>query len=227
MNNKFATTIFMVLTFAMAATAIAKDELPDRTADGLDRIESKKVDAVYWQKGATLEAYSKVMLLECEVAFTKDWMRDYNRSSGRSLSSRVDSGDMDRIKKDLSAEFNKEFTKVLEEGGYTVVESTGHDVLLLRPAIVNLDVTAPDLQSASMSRSYTASAGQMTLYMELYDSATSAKIGQVLDRATARDNGRMQMSSGVSNRAEAGRMLRKWSSLLVAALDDAKASNGG
>ncbi len=221
MSNKFSMVIFTALLLAMAATAMAKDDLPDRTEDGLDRIESKRVDAVYWQEGATLAPYTKIMLLECAVSFRKDWMRDYNRESGRSMSSRVDSGDMERIKKDLSVEFNEEFAKVLVEGGYTVVEAPGHDVLLLRPAIVNLEVTAPDLKSASMSRSYTASAGQMTLYMELYDSATSAKIGQVLDRETARDSGRMQMSSSVTNRAEAGRMLRKWSSLLVAALDDA------
>lgn len=209
------------LALTLTSVAAAKDDLPDQTADGLSRIESKNVDAAYLQEGATLAPYTKVMLVECSVAFRKNWMKDQNRSTA-DLTNKVNADDMERIKKSLSAEFDKEFTKVLEEGGYSVVQNPGEDVLLLRPAIVNLDVTSPDLKSVNTRRSYSASAGQMTLYMELYDSATSAKIGLVLDSQNARDNGFMSVSNSVTNRAEAGRMLRKWSSLLVAAMDEAK-----
>jgi hypothetical protein len=224
-GNRLATLIMTGLVLAMTGTAIAKDDLPDRTEDGLIRVESKKVDAVYRAEGATFDSYTKIMLVECAVAFKKDWMRDQNRSRSMGVSNRVDADDMERIKKTLSKEFDKQFTKVLEEGGYTIVQSPGHDVLLLRPAIVNLDVTAPDLQTASRSSSYTASAGQMTLYMELYDSATSSKIATVLDAQAARDSGFMMMSSSVTNRAEADKILRKWSGLLVDALDEAHESS--
>ena len=53
---------------------------------------------------------------------------------------------MDRIKKEISSEFQRIFKRELqEEGGYTVVDTGARDVLVLRPAIINLDVSAPDV----------------------------------------------------------------------------------
>ena len=74
-----------------------------------------------------------------------------------------------------------------------------------------------------MTRTYTTSAGEMTLYVELFDSATGAKIGQAIDRQRALDNGRITYTNSVTNTAEANRILRKWANLLVDALDEAKA----
>ena len=210
----------LILSALLAGNALAKEELPDVTTDGLSRIEAKHVDAVYWADGATLEGYTKVGLLECSVAFRKDWMRDYNRDN-LDLSNQVRPDDMQRIQDQLAEEFNKEFVKVLRDGGYEVVDNVDEDVLLIRPAIVNLDVAAPDLRNASMSRTFTASAGEMTLYMELYDSATNAKIGEVMDRQQARDTGHFQIADSVTNRSEARQILRKWANLLVKALDEA------
>ena len=208
------------IALAVSATALAADKLPDQTEDGLTRIDTKHVDVVYWREGASLEAYTKVMLADCTVAFRKNWQRDQNRNS-RDLSSRVRPSDMDRIKSSLSAAFNEEFTKVLEKGGYEIVQNSGEDVLLLRPSIIDLDVTAPDLKTSGIYRTFTASAGKMTLDMELYDSATGAKIGQVIDKQQARDNGHMSFSNSVTNRSEANKILGKWANLLVKSLDEA------
>jgi hypothetical protein len=226
-------TLYRTLLFPFTLAALAAlgglagcastgtgDDMPPVTEDGLVRIDSKKVDAVYWAEGATLAGYDAVMLTDTPVAFRKNWMRDFNASRS-GLSDRVDEKDMARIKSELSTAFRESFTKALTEAGYRVVEAPGEDVLLLRPAIVDLDVNAPDLQSASMTRSFTANAGEMTLYMELYDSATGDKIGQVVDQERAMDSGRIEYTSRVTNRAEANRILGKWSKLLVEALDEA------
>lgn len=212
-------SVSMAALFLSIGTLLA-DELPQTTADGLNLIDSKNVQALYWRDGATLEEYSKVKILDCFVAFEKNWQRDYNRSS-LSPSERVDARDMERIKATLAEEFNDKFTENLERAGYEVVEETGHDVLLLRPALVNLQVTAPDLKTPNRGNSFTASAGQMSLVMELYDSATSAKIGLVMDAQAARDTGFVQISNSVTNKVEADRILNKWAGLLVAGLDRA------
>lgn len=196
------------------------DALPAVTSDGLKRIDSKKVDALYWADGATLEDYDSVMILDVPVAFRKNWMRDYN-ASRMDLSHRVSQEDMDRIKAGLSQAFREAFVKTLEEGGYKVVDEPGPNVLLLRPAITNLDVNAPDLNTPDNTRTFTASAGEMTLYMELYDSATSAKIGEVADEEESIDRSQFQYTNRVTNRAEADRILRKWAGILVDALDEA------
>jgi len=212
--------VLAAILLTVSGAAAAKDELPDVTSDGLKRIESAKVSALYWADGATLEGYTAVKILECPVAFRKNWQRDHNART-TSLSSRVRDSDMDRIRNGLSELFQKEFAENLKEAGYEVVEETGSHVLLLRPAIINLDVTAPDLREAGMVRNYTASAGSMTLYMEMYDAATGAKIAELLDAEGARDNGFFEYANSVSNTAEARRILDKWATLLVGALDEA------
>jgi hypothetical protein len=54
-------------------------------------------------------------------------------------------------------------------------------VLIVRSAIINLDVEAPDTMQAGMNGTVAASAGQMTLYAELYDSVSNQMIGKVMD----------------------------------------------
>ncbi len=52
--------------------------------------------------------------------------------------------DMERIKRDLADEFRTVFTQELENGGFPVVEAPDDHVLLIRPAIIDLNVAAPD-----------------------------------------------------------------------------------
>lgn len=99
-------------------------------------------------------------------------------------------------------------------------ETAAEDVLVLRPAIINLDITAPDTMSPGMTRTFTASAGEMTLYMEFFDSTTSAILGRVVDAEASRDLGGVQISNRVTNIAEADRILRKWADILRQKLDE-------
>ena len=60
------------------------------------------------------------------------------------------------MKAGLAAEFKKVFTDELQnKGGYQVVTTAAPDVLVLRPALLNVEVNAPDLmdRQASMPRS--------------------------------------------------------------------------
>jgi hypothetical protein len=200
--------------------AVAKDDLPDTTVDGLKRVETKKIDALYVAEGATLEPYKRVYLVDCAVAFRKDWMRDYNRDQ-RDLSRRVTDKDMQRIQDALSKEFKTVFTRELESGGYEITTELASDVLVLRPALVNLDVTAPDLNTPGMSYTIVRSAGAMTLYMEMYDAATNAKIAEVVDSRADPDSGMAQRANRTTNKAAADRILRHWADRLVKALDAA------
>jgi hypothetical protein len=100
-----------------------------------------------------------VAILECPVAFRRDWQRDQQRSGKR-----ISSQDMEEIKAGLSAEFRRIFVDELQnKGGYQVVETGGDDVLVLRPAIIDLDVSGPDTMSAGRSHTLSQSAGEMTL----------------------------------------------------------------
>ena len=100
--------------------------------------------------------------------------------------------------------------------------SDGEHVLILRPSIINLDINAPDVRTTGMSRSYTTSAGEMTLYLELVDATTGETLARVVDRKREMDTGHIQWTSSVSNKADAERTLRRWAKLLRDGLDSAR-----
>ena len=217
-----AAALAVLLGTVTTAQAADDDWPPKVTSDGLNLVEGTEAAALWVLDGADFSEYKRVMIVNVGVGFKKNWRRDYNQNEV-SLSSKVSKSDAEKIKQRVADEFKKVFTAELEKAGYEVadydVSLAEEDILVLRPAIVDLVVTAPDTNSASRSRSYTASAGAMTLYLEFYDSVTSSILGRVVDRQNSRDNGMMQISNRVTNKAEADRLFRKWTGLLIAKMD--------
>lgn len=210
------------LVSLLAAPVQAREDkkLPETTKDGLQLKHHTKLGAVYVKPGATLEPYDKVKILEVYVAFKKNWQRNYNDEQ-MDLGDRVTAKDMTAIKQKIASEFPKMFAKALDKGGYEVVDTTGEDVLLLRPAIINLTVTAPDTMSAGMETQVVSSAGTMTLYMELYDSQTSDKIAEVIDAEEAGGSGFAHVANRVTNLAEFDQTMEAWAEILRKRLDEA------
>lgn len=202
----------------------AANKPAEMTEDGLVLKPDTGRATVYVRPGATIADYSEFGLEPCEVSFRRNWLRDQN-SSRVNLSNRVTQRDVDRIRDGLAADCDKFFTAALtEEPAYDLVEefSNGEPVLVLRPAIINLDVSAPDVASAGMQRSYVASAGEMTLLLELVDGTTGEVLARAQERQEARDMNRIQWSNSVTNRAEADRILKSWAKRLRAGLDAAR-----
>lgn len=217
--HRFLRRLAAVVLVLFAGIAVA-DAVPETTHDGLQLVPSKNVQVLYIRPGASLAPYRRVAIADCYVAFRKNWQRDQNAGALR-----VSAKDMEEIKTNLAAEFHKIFVEELQkDGGYQVVDQLGEDVLLLRPAIINLDVAAPDKSTAGRSRVFSTSAGSMTLFLEVYDGATGEILARVVDPREGRDIGRMMWQNTVTNRAEADRMLRKWASLTRAGLDRARAN---
>jgi hypothetical protein len=91
----------------------------------------------------------------------------------------------------------------------------------LRPAIIDLDITAPDIQRGGRSRTYTATTGAATLYIQLFDSLTGDIVGRAADRQTARRGGGFTTQANrVTNRAEASRAFRRWADRLIEFLNE-------
>ena len=205
-----------LLCLGFASTAWAAKP-PQVTEDGLELTKSKGISLLYVRPGASLAGYKKVMLDPVEVAFSKNWNpRDYG-TFGLSAS------EVDKIRHDLGAAARETFLKVLGEGGYPEASVVDADVLRVTAAIVNLYINAPDKMEAGRSRTYVANAGQMTLAIELRDSATGTVLVRAFDAKAGSETGRLQWSSGVFNRAEAERILKGWADRLKRALDAAEA----
>lgn len=224
-TRNWVTALTLALAILCGAPLAAKEKLP-QVSDGLQLMKHTKLRAVYMKPGVTLEKYNKIALLDCYVEFEKNWQRDYNEDVV-GLEQRVTTEDMDRIKKEVAEEFRKVFTEELEKkGGYPIVDNAAEDVLVLRPAIINLDVTAPDTMSPGMSMTIVASAGQMTLYLELYDSLSSDLIARIIDPEAERGTGMAEIGNSVTNTAAADRIMRRWADILRSHLGAVKAPPG-
>jgi hypothetical protein len=157
------------------------------------------------------------MILDCYVEMQKDWQRNYNANEV-DLSRQVTNDDVQRIKSTLAAEFKKVFTAELQKGGYQVTNSPAPDVLLLRPAIIDVQVTAPDIMSAGMDVNLITSAGSGIFYLELWDPSTNTILARVED-AEADRQPFAQQANAVTNRQAADIILKKWADDLVRHLD--------
>ena len=213
-------SLIMICAVPVSSIAKSKNELPEYTVEGLKRIpDTKDIAVVYAEPGATLEQYKRVFLVEAAVAFKKNWQRDQSRGL-----TRVSSRDMERIKNEIKKMFAEIFTEELQKGGYEMATERAEDVLIVRPAIINLNINAPDVMSTGMSQTYTTTAGSMTLYLELYDSETDDLLAKAIDPTYDRNSGYMQWATSVSNRAAARRMMKPWAEVLRKGLDEAHAA---
>lgn len=219
-----AYSLLMTGLVALAGPVTAQDAAPEFTPDGLQLIDDSNLALVYAEPGADLGRYDRIFLDTPYVAFKKNWQREQNRQW---QNKRVSNADMERIKTELAALFMDVFTKTLSDGGYQLVTEAGDDVLLIKPAIINLDVVAPDTHAPGITHSYSETAGEMTLYMELYDSLTGDLLARALDRKRDRVTGYFQWRNKVSNRAAANRILQVWADVLKEGLDDAGVSKTG
>ena len=214
--------IIIVLLFSVIGNSpvLAKKSLPAVNDEGMELVKDSELATVYADPGADLSIYKRIWLEDATVAFKKNWQRDQNRGYGL----KVRGSDMEQIMADVATLFREVFTKELQDGGYELTEEAGADILILKPAIVDLDIVAPDVMTTTRTYSYSESAGEMTLNLELYDSVTGDKIVKATDRKRDYDVGYFEWRTSVSNRADAKRMMTAWAKALRSTLDEAKSS---
>lgn len=206
---------------AGAAYSASPTELDKQMSyDGLERVKVKGISLAYRRAGATLAPYKRVKLDPVEVRFNRNW--NPTRTGSRiPLSAQA----RESIRTDMAKLVYDQFVKTLAaKGGYPVTNEAGADVLRLRIYIVDLYINAPDNSSAGASYTFVTSAGEMTLYMELFDSESGQILARVADRQQARNANLMAMANSVTNIAEAEEITAAWARILRTALDRAQAA---
>ena len=214
--------VFAVIGVATLAACATTTQAAPTSWDGLERRDVKGIDQVYVRPNFKFPHYKKVIIDPVQVSFSKNW--DPN-SGTVSLSRRLDADDIQKIKDALAKLLRERFTRELTAGGYQVTEVAADDTIRVTPAIVNLYINAPDVQSAGISRTYTTNAGEMTLDMEVRDSPTGELLARVVDKQRALDTGRLQWTNSVTNTADAERAIDAWARQLRAGLDRVNGPN--
>ena len=171
------------LLVAVGSFRVQSTDAPDVSFDGLHLLPDSKLALAYVKPEADFSIYSEFMMLDAYVAFKKNWQRN-TRVAGR----RVSNKDMERIKKEAGQLLHETFKNELDDkGGYKFVEAPDDQVLLIRPALIDLEITAPDIPVAGRVTQYVASAGAATLYIELYDSVSGEILARAIDRRAMAD----------------------------------------
>jgi hypothetical protein len=219
MNRTLLSTFFIFGMAAAPAAALAESEPPQISLEGLELVEKDRRGELYADPDIDWSVYDKIQLDTATVAFRKRWQRDQNRYQ----TFKVRASDMEKIKSNLSELFDEVFTEELSQnGGYEIVDEVAENVMRITPRIVDLDVYAPDSSAPGINRSFTESAGKMTLKLEIYDSVTGDLIVSASDRRESPRRGYMQWTTSVSNNADARRMLQRWAVGLRERLDKAR-----
>lgn len=218
-------TPLLSLVLFLSTAGIAAAAVPDVTPEGLTLIKGAKADVVYLRSGVSFTGYTKLMLIEPTIAFRKDWQKDTKRNEARGWVTDDEMAGMIAMGKKILVE---EFAKTLMAAGYTFVQTPGPDVLMLRPAIQELDIPAPDPsnQIGSYNRVYAEQSGEATLAVELYDSVTGQLLARAYDR-TSGDNpafNRRSERTQQTNIQDAHLAMREWAKMLAKGLERAKAA---
>lgn len=224
--NKVLIRLLLVPAIAGFATGLSAEEpaAPAASNETLQLVEKDRRGEIYANPDVDWAVYTRILLEPATVAFRRNWQRDQNRYDPF----KVQAKDVERIKTELSQLFGDVFTKELtENNGYTMAAEPGPEVLTIQPAIVDLDINAPDTNNyAGRSKQFTDTAGEMTLKLELYDSVTGELLATASDRRQSPYRGYPQWTTSVSNRADAQRMLQQWATALRERLDQARANSG-
>jgi hypothetical protein len=224
MEHRMKIRTFAIMALVMMGTPASLFAQDKTSWDDLSLVKSSRFQRVYLLPGANFSQYNKVMFDKTEVAFVKDWLKDYNRYAG-TLSRRISSDRANEVLQEVSTTFGDVFEKAFQDGGFQVVQSPGPDVVRIRTGVVDLSVSAPDIKEASRSFSGSWEAGQATLFLEARDSQTGALLGRALDRQLAGDS-RAMMRNSVTNRSDFKVLFKRWAKESVEGFQQLKSTPG-
>jgi hypothetical protein len=216
MFRRLAAPVAALMVLAAPAALAGQ---PD-TWDGLTKVASKKFDAVYLLPGADFRAYSKIMLDPTEVAFEKNWLRDYNDQAD--FSRRLSQSDAQEMLGEVQQGFEEIFRKTLAAAGLQIVQAPGPDVMRVRTGVLNLRVVAPDVMAPGRSVTFSREAGQATLVVEARDSLSGALLGRAVDSRIVGDGAPYRRNS-VTNRSDFERLFQQWAKISVDGIAELKA----
>ena len=209
-----------MISFLLGCATTPAPPPPEVSFDGLQLVPDSKADLAYINPDADFSVYKRIMLMPVEVSFDRRWKRNYESNS----IGLVPSNEWKRIRRTVADEFAAVFKKVLEEeGGYTIVNEAAEDVLLILPALSDLEASALDLDTPGRRTVFVETNEQHgTLSLEAYDSLTGEILARAIDSQVVRDYGTWTFSrvSRVENIALARQGLKKWATALRDRLDE-------
>ena len=203
---------FILAAFAATTLLVPADAVrPPENWDGLVRVPGKKVDLLYLKPEANVRPYTKILLDPPEVAFDKNWRRDYRRAAPGHLG-RLTDKEIRAVIEDGRQMLVEAYAAAFRKAGYEIVIAPDEDVLRLSIALLNVQIVAPD--DNAVGRVYTVSeeAGRATLVLEVRDSLSGTLLGRAVDLEVLDDSIPM-LRTRAGNRSDFQAQFRDWARL--------------
>jgi hypothetical protein len=210
----------VVITSCATTDSAQQSESSVAEAEGLTRVSVRGLQKVYARPNANLSAYEKILLDPIEVSFRREWGAEPGHWP-------ISPEEKQQIREGLARILREEFTQeIARSGRYRVVESAAEGVLRIKAEIRDLVIHAPDLLRPGIVRTYTLSAGEMTLVAELRDAPTGELIARVIDHRRDPESPWFELTTRLENIAAARRAAARWATILREQLDAAHRADG-
>jgi hypothetical protein len=200
-------SMFGIMT--LVGVSCASSPFPKISEDGLVKVARTPGGAIYEAGGFAFAAFGGLVVDECSVRFRDSWQRDQNRNRGPS--GRVTDEDMDQMRQLFAASCRE--ILATELASFAVPEgeaADGRKVLAVRPAVIDVDIAAPDVLAAGGQTQYATTPAAMELRLDLVDTDTGQTVARVIDRRRADTTMVLRPATRVSNMAEVERVFRQW-----------------
>ena len=212
--NLQALFILCVAAIGGAAFAAEPQAASQAVGEGLVAVRSWNLDEVYLRPNADLAAYRKVLIDPVRAEVRSDWQKNLNYS--RNVSRWVGPDDAKRMAAEAAASLESVMAQTYKARGYEIAAAPEPGALRLSATIADLYVNAPDRFSPWTVKTFTRDAGQATLVPEARDAVTGTLLARVVHHGIAREIGRLNTASDVSNRFWFETLFRRWVSDCIA-----------
>lgn len=170
------------LTLRLFVPAPGAEILPKVSHDGLSLVPRGKFAVAYVKPDTDFSRYKKFIVLEPEVTFSRDWRHNHRQLRAE---------DVGTMKKKFARAFRAALIRELgEEAGYPIVDQPAEGVLVLKPAVVDLEPLPTETRSPESAGKSVLPAGTAILYLEVQDSVSGEVLARALDRGPTSEGGR-------------------------------------
>lgn len=201
--------VSIVLALFSTGAFAQTDPWPRITPDGMHRFLTSGLSVVYVKPRANFESYSRVNILEPVVRFRKPRDESERLSTDDESKAMVIQKTME-VRQEIAQAFKSIYVETMESGGYEVTGEVAEDVLLVRPAIINIGLHVSD-DGIDSER-----VGEMTLYIEVFDSVTGERLAEGWDlKEQQLFNPGLHGWADEANRTSVKQIMEEWAQTLL------------
>ena len=219
---RHALVVCLLLIPALTAEAEAAPDQPQPDKAELLIVEQSRWGEIRVTPGTHWSGYDRIILEPATVSFRRNWERDQRVR----YNNQVREKDIERITSGLAGQLDEIFRiKLTETGNYSFSDAEGAGVMRITPAIVDLDIIAPDRMRQNLGYAFADSQGRMTLDLQISDSVSNDLLAHMTDSREDPRVGYFEWTTTVQNRLAARDILNLWANRLVGWLEEQSQSS--